>query len=232
MQIRMKFLYVFFVLFCVLLSGCTYLNKTMYSHYTMNDDYAAKFATWAATIDICADKEYLEPNDKNITRSVVSEYLSYTVFNNDVLENAYISQKVKLDIMSDSSLNRQCQDVHQKLQKDVEFLAKKTVEVKMLRQQQINRLANYSYSDNSYSSAISSNSYANLKKSLDASSSSPRGYGTGRSTVTPVYESSECIGAVVNGRCAGTINPNPSNVLRKKCYGTMINGECQGAYGY
>jgi|GEM_PF-2353790 len=48
----------------------------------------------------------------------------------------------------------------------------------------------------------------------------------------PIYNASECIGAVVNGRCAGTINPNPGNVLRKKCYGTMINGECQGAVGY
>ncbi|UIP24104.1 hypothetical protein [Acinetobacter towneri] len=49
---------------------------------------------------------------------------------------------------------------------------------------------------------------------------------------TPIYNSSECIGAVVSGRCAGTINPSPSNVLRKKCYGTMINGECKGVVDY
>jgi len=57
-------------------------------------------------------------------------------------------------------------------------------------------------------------------------------YNKKKKSETPIYNSSECIGAVVNGRCAGTINPNPSNVLRKKCYGTMINGECQGTVGY
>ena len=57
-------------------------------------------------------------------------------------------------------------------------------------------------------------------------------YSTGSNSGTPIYDSSECIGAVVNGRCVGNINPSPGNVLRKKCYGTMINGKCQGAIGY
>lgn len=57
-------------------------------------------------------------------------------------------------------------------------------------------------------------------------------YSNRSSSGTPIYDSSECIGAVVNGRCVGSILPNPSNVLRKKCYGTMINGECKGAVGY
>ena len=60
----------------------------------------------------------------------------------------------------------------------------------------------------------------------------PSNYQASSSSGNSFYSSSECIGAVVNGRCAGTINPDPSNVMRKKCYGTIINGECQGTIGY
>lgn len=63
-------------------------------------------------------------------------------------------------------------------------------------------------------------------------SSTPKKYIPNKRAGTPIYSPSECIGAVVNGRCTGNINPNPSNALRQKCYGTMINGECQGAIGY
>ena len=58
------------------------------------------------------------------------------------------------------------------------------------------------------------------------------GFNNSEKSVAPIYNSNECIGAVVNGRCAGTINPSPSNVPRKKCYGTMVNGECKGTLGY
>jgi hypothetical protein len=57
-------------------------------------------------------------------------------------------------------------------------------------------------------------------------------YNNNQNAGTPMYNSDECIGAVVNGRCTGTISPDPSNVLRKKCYGTIINGECHGTIGY
>lgn len=55
---------------------------------------------------------------------------------------------------------------------------------------------------------------------------------TKKKSGTPVYNVSECVGAVVNGGCTGTINQDPNNVLRQKCYGIMINGECQGTLGY
>ena len=63
----------------------------------------------------------------------------------------------------------------------------------------------------------------------------PKTYGnsyTRNYQASNIYSSSECAGAVVNGRCSGTMNTDPSNVLRKKCYGAMINGVCQGAIGY
>lgn len=42
----------------------------------------------------------------------------------------------------------------------------------------------------------------------------------------PVYHPSECIGAVVNGVCHGSvIDTNPG---RPRCYGTMLNGQCIG----
>jgi hypothetical protein len=41
-----------------------------------------------------------------------------------------------------------------------------------------------------------------------------------------VYDAGDCIGAVVNGVCHGTINPSIQPVAR--CYGTMINGQCTG----
>jgi hypothetical protein len=41
-----------------------------------------------------------------------------------------------------------------------------------------------------------------------------------------VYDAGDCIGAVVNGVCHGTINPSIQPMAR--CYGTMINGQCTG----
>jgi hypothetical protein len=43
---------------------------------------------------------------------------------------------------------------------------------------------------------------------------------------TAVYDADDCIGAVVNGVCHGTINPSIQPVAR--CYGTMINDQCTG----
>jgi hypothetical protein len=41
-----------------------------------------------------------------------------------------------------------------------------------------------------------------------------------------VYDASDCIGAVVNGVCHGTINPSIQPLAH--CYGTMINNQCTG----
>lgn len=42
---------------------------------------------------------------------------------------------------------------------------------------------------------------------------------------TPVYNSSQCTGSVVNGVCTGVIIPSG---IPEKCYGTMLNGRCTG----
>jgi hypothetical protein len=42
-----------------------------------------------------------------------------------------------------------------------------------------------------------------------------------------VYSSHECIGAVVNGQCYGSILPDYSHP-HPTCYGQMINGICTG----
>lgn len=42
----------------------------------------------------------------------------------------------------------------------------------------------------------------------------------------PVYHASECIGAVVNGRCHGTIMPEPRP--HPRCYGQWVMGHCTG----
>lgn len=41
-----------------------------------------------------------------------------------------------------------------------------------------------------------------------------------------VYRADECIGAIVNGQCHGSIIPKTAN--QPVCYGTMINGRCTG----
>ena len=41
-----------------------------------------------------------------------------------------------------------------------------------------------------------------------------------------VYSADECVGAVVNGLCHGTIIPKTGS--RKTCYGEMISGICTG----
>jgi hypothetical protein len=41
-----------------------------------------------------------------------------------------------------------------------------------------------------------------------------------------VYDADDCIGAVVNDVCHGTINPSIQPVAH--CYGTMINDQCTG----
>jgi hypothetical protein len=43
---------------------------------------------------------------------------------------------------------------------------------------------------------------------------------------TPVYAPGECIGAVVNGVCHGSVIDTMPN--RPRCHGTMINGQCTG----
>lgn len=43
---------------------------------------------------------------------------------------------------------------------------------------------------------------------------------------TPVYSADECIGAIVNGECHGTILPKTS--VHPVCHGQMINGQCTG----
>ncbi|WP_067522828.1 hypothetical protein [Endozoicomonas ascidiicola] len=42
-----------------------------------------------------------------------------------------------------------------------------------------------------------------------------------------IYGTDECIGAVVNGVCHGSIAPKAG--YKKTCYGQMINGQCTGA---
>lgn len=42
-----------------------------------------------------------------------------------------------------------------------------------------------------------------------------------------VYDASECIGAVVNGVCHGSIMPAPT--YHQTCYGQMVGGICTGA---
>jgi len=41
-----------------------------------------------------------------------------------------------------------------------------------------------------------------------------------------VYDSSECIGPVIMGRCKGSIVPNKA--YNPKCYGEWLNGQCTG----
>lgn len=40
-----------------------------------------------------------------------------------------------------------------------------------------------------------------------------------------VYRADECVGAVVNGQCHGSIIPRGN---APTCYGTMLNGQCTG----
>ena len=42
-----------------------------------------------------------------------------------------------------------------------------------------------------------------------------------------VYTADECVGAIVNGVCHGSIVPKAGR--HKTCYGQMINGRCTGA---
>jgi len=42
----------------------------------------------------------------------------------------------------------------------------------------------------------------------------------------PVYSADECIGAIVNGVCHGTILPK--SAYHPTCHGTMLNGQCTG----
>lgn len=42
-----------------------------------------------------------------------------------------------------------------------------------------------------------------------------------------IYNEDECIGAVVNGVCYGTIMPEPR--YHETCYGQMLAGRCIGA---
>lgn len=42
-----------------------------------------------------------------------------------------------------------------------------------------------------------------------------------------VYHESECVGAVVNGICHGSVMPEPR--YHERCYGPMLAGECVGA---
>ena len=42
-----------------------------------------------------------------------------------------------------------------------------------------------------------------------------------------VYDASECIGAVVNGRCHGSIIRQPR--YHETCYGSWVMGKCVGA---
>lgn len=42
----------------------------------------------------------------------------------------------------------------------------------------------------------------------------------------PVYTPDECVGAVVAGKCHGSVIPK--NAYRKKCYGQMVHGQCTG----
>jgi len=42
----------------------------------------------------------------------------------------------------------------------------------------------------------------------------------------PVYTPDECVGAVVAGKCHGSITPKKA--YRKKCYGQMVHGKCTG----
>ena len=61
-----------------------------------------------------------------------------------------------------------------------------------------------------------------MAKSRTGSSVYPVGSST---TGQKVYRADECIGAVVNGQCHGSIIPKG---YAPTCYGTMLNGQCTG----
>jgi hypothetical protein len=42
----------------------------------------------------------------------------------------------------------------------------------------------------------------------------------------PVYRARDCLGAVVNGVCHGSIAPSVQ--MPPRCYGSLINGRCTG----
>lgn len=69
-----------------------------------------------------------------------------------------------------------------------------------------------------------------LERSSDRSSapSSPYGgvYGAASPDGVRVYAPSQCIGAIVNGECHGSIMPNGSPPMT--CHGQMLNGQCTG----
>lgn len=48
---------------------------------------------------------------------------------------------------------------------------------------------------------------------------------------TTIYHEDDCLGAVVNNRCIGAVNPTATLLapLAPKCYGPILNGECMGA---
>jgi hypothetical protein len=49
---------------------------------------------------------------------------------------------------------------------------------------------------------------------------------TRRTEYSTVYSPDECIGAIVNGVCHGSILPK--SAYHRTCYGEMLNGQCTG----
>lgn len=67
---------------------------------------------------------------------------------------------------------------------------------------------------------------ARAGQALPSSPASPSGPARIPDSSVSVYRAEDCIGAVVNGVCNGTISPSAAQP--KRCYGEMINGQCTG----
>jgi hypothetical protein len=182
------------------------------------DKHVGFYLVYRAT-SLC-DQQYLS-KDRARYEHVIASAIKSWAYSEDVFSWIEIMDKKKGGFLSNEARN-ECDSA-------IVYLERASIELEE-RNARANRPQTNTYNNIEVDSTqLPSNNSTSYPTSSTYSSKT---YGSGSSAGTSIYSPDECIGAVVNGRCTGTINQNPSNVLRKKCYAAMINGECNGAIGY
>lgn len=198
-----------------ILAGCSSGKPTL-SNYE-------KPATMIALAEVCKSKGLVSEASGTEFQQFTMEMVKKTNYDKQKLSKLYYERLNGADkeiAKKNIDIKKLCRQVSN----EVGIEKQRRIQYKIRQQQSImaNRraIASLSRSLNSISSLNAPTTYNSYKFPLPALQSRKRGF-------TPMYNSNQCAGRVVNGKCYGAAIGVPT----KNCYGIVILGKCHGSGG-
>ena len=212
--------YIAIIIISLGLSSC----ETMFAHFKIEDSAVYHYGGRNALAEKCVEKDYLKMSEVSKYNHFAGLYLDLAVINEEAFKKGYSATKKKFEIQSDASIKELCNQGKKFYPSMADLLEKNYYKRKeslgQSRKAELSQISN-SLSEISQSMNKSAATY-NSYKFTPPTSSLPR---KKRFSPTPMYNSNQCIGSIINGKCYGST----IGVPKKKCYGTVILGKCHGS---